>query len=84
MPVIGSLEPLDQDALVEILTAPKNALTKQYEKLFDIDNVELEIEEGALRAIANEAIERKTGARGLRSILEALMLDVMFDLPSRD
>ncbi|MBU6080607.1 MULTISPECIES: ATP-dependent protease ATP-binding subunit ClpX [Allobacillus] len=84
LPVIGSLEPLDQDALVEILTAPKNALTKQYEKLFDIDNVELEIEEGALRAIANEAIERKTGARGLRSILEALMLDVMFDLPSRD
>lgn len=84
LPVIGSLEPLDQNALVEILTAPKNALTKQYEKLFDIDNVELEIEEGALRAIANEAIERKTGARGLRSILEALMLDVMFDLPSRD
>ncbi|MBR7553436.1 ATP-dependent protease ATP-binding subunit ClpX [Allobacillus sp. GCM10007491] len=84
LPVIGSLEPLDQDALVEILTAPKNALTKQYEKLFDIDNVELEIEEGALKAIANEAIERKTGARGLRSILEALMLDVMFDLPSRD
>ncbi len=84
LPVIGSLEPLDQDALVEILTKPKNALTKQYEKLFDIDGVELEIEEGALKEIANKAIERKTGARGLRSIIEGLMLDVMFELPSRD
>ncbi len=84
LPVIGSLEPLDQDALVEILTKPKNALTKQYEKLFDIDGVELEIEDGALKEIANKAIERKTGARGLRSIIEGLMLDVMFELPSRD
>ncbi|TMN21099.1 ATP-dependent protease ATP-binding subunit ClpX [Lentibacillus cibarius] len=84
VPVIGSLAPLDEDALVDILTKPKNALVKQYEKLFDIDNVELEFEEEALRAIANKAIERKTGARGLRSIIESIMLDVMFELPSRD
>ncbi|GAA0442284.1 ATP-dependent Clp protease ATP-binding subunit ClpX [Lentibacillus halophilus] len=84
IPVIGSLTPLDEDALVDILTRPKNALVKQYEKLFDIDEVELEFEEGALRAIAHEAIERKTGARGLRSIIESTMLDVMFDLPSRE
>ncbi|WP_188206336.1 ATP-dependent protease ATP-binding subunit ClpX [Alkalibacillus aidingensis] len=84
LPVIGSLQPLDEDALVEILTKPKNALTKQYEKLFDIDGVELELQEEALRAIANKAIERNTGARGLRSIIESIMLDVMFELPSRD
>ncbi|RPF55452.1 ATP-dependent protease ATP-binding subunit ClpX [Aquisalibacillus elongatus] len=84
LPVIGSLEQLDEDALVEILTQPKNALVKQYQKLFDIDDVELEFEEDALRAISNKAIERKTGARGLRSIIEGIMLDVMFDLPSRD
>ncbi|ALX48226.1 ATP-dependent protease ATP-binding subunit ClpX [Lentibacillus amyloliquefaciens] len=84
IPVIGSLAPLDEDALVEILTKPKNALVKQYEKLFEIDNVELEFEDEALRGIANNAIERKTGARGLRSIIESLMLDVMFELPSRD
>src|SRR5699024_12737883 len=81
--VIGSLTPLDEDALVEILTKPKNALIKQYEKLFEIDNVELEFEDEALRAIANRAIERKTGARGLRSIIEGIMLDVMFELHSR-
>ncbi|MFD2637547.1 ATP-dependent protease ATP-binding subunit ClpX [Piscibacillus salipiscarius] len=84
LPVIGSLEQLDEDALVEILTKPKNALVKQYEKLFEIDDVELEFEEEALREISNKAIERKTGARGLRSIIEGIMLDVMFDLPSRD
>ncbi|WP_042223309.1 ATP-dependent protease ATP-binding subunit ClpX [Oceanobacillus manasiensis] len=84
IPVIGSLTPLDEEALVEILTKPKNALVKQYEKLFSIDNVELEIEEEALREIARKAIERKTGARGLRSIIEGIMLDVMFELPSRD
>ncbi|RKQ37930.1 ATP-dependent protease ATP-binding subunit ClpX [Oceanobacillus halophilus] len=84
IPVIGALEPLDEDALVEILTKPKNALVKQYEKLFEMDNVELEIKEEALIEIAKKAIERKTGARGLRSIIEALMLDVMFELPSRD
>ncbi|WP_027964620.1 ATP-dependent protease ATP-binding subunit ClpX [Halalkalibacillus halophilus] len=84
LPVVGSLTPLDEDALMEILTKPKNALSKQYQKLFDIDGVELEIEEEALRAIANKAIERNTGARGLRSIIEDIMLDVMFELPSRD
>ncbi|GAA0456705.1 ATP-dependent protease ATP-binding subunit ClpX [Alkalibacillus silvisoli] len=84
LPVIGSLTPLDEDALVEILTKPKNALSKQYEKLFGIDDVELELKDDALRAIAKKAIERNTGARGLRSIIEGIMLDVMFELPSRD
>ncbi|MFC7061619.1 ATP-dependent protease ATP-binding subunit ClpX [Halobacillus seohaensis] len=84
LPVIGSLEQLDEEALVEILTAPKNALVKQYQKLFQIDHVELDFEEDALREIARLAIERKTGARGLRSIIEGTMLDVMYELPSRD
>ncbi|SHG74292.1 MULTISPECIES: ATP-dependent protease ATP-binding subunit ClpX [Virgibacillus] len=84
IPVIGSLTPLDEEALVEILTKPKNALVKQYEKLFELDNIELEFEEEALREIAAKAIERKTGARGLRSIIEGITLDVMFELPSRD
>ncbi|GAA0428894.1 MAG: ATP-dependent protease ATP-binding subunit ClpX [Bacillota bacterium] len=84
IPVIGSLTPLDEEALVEILTKPKNALVKQYEKLFQMDDVELEFEENALKEIAAKAIERKTGARGLRSIIEGIMLDVMFDLPSRE
>ncbi|HLR67126.1 ATP-dependent protease ATP-binding subunit ClpX [Virgibacillus alimentarius] len=84
LPVIGSLTPLDEHALVEILTKPKNALVKQYKKLFQIDDVELEFEEEALVAIAKKAIERKTGARGLRSIIENTMLDVMFELPSRE
>ncbi|KGX88068.1 ATP-dependent protease ATP-binding subunit ClpX [Pontibacillus marinus] len=84
LPVIGALEPLDEDALVEILTKPKNALVKQYQKLFQIDSVELEFEEEALREIARKAIERKTGARGLRSIIESIMLDVMYELPSRE
>ncbi|HLR65174.1 MAG TPA: ATP-dependent protease ATP-binding subunit ClpX [Pseudogracilibacillus sp.] len=84
LPVISNLEPLDEDALVEILTKPKNALTKQYVKLFEIDDVTLEFEEDALRAIAQRAMERKTGARGLRSIIESTMLDIMFELPSRD
>ncbi|AUJ26111.1 ATP-dependent protease ATP-binding subunit ClpX [Virgibacillus dokdonensis] len=84
IPVIGSLTPLDEEALVEILTKPKNALVKQYEKLFELDNIELEFEEEALREIATKAIERKTGARGLRSIIEGITLDVMFELPSRD
>lgn len=84
IPIIASLTPLDEDALVQILTKPKNALVKQYKKLFELDDVELEIEEPALREIAKKAIERKTGARGLRSILEGIMLDVMFELPSRD
>ncbi|MFD2046243.1 ATP-dependent protease ATP-binding subunit ClpX [Ornithinibacillus salinisoli] len=84
LPVIGSLEPLDEEALVEILTKPKNALVKQYVKLFQMDDVELEFEDDALVEIAKKAIERKTGARGLRSIIESIMLDVMFELPSRE
>jgi ATP-dependent Clp protease ATP-binding subunit ClpX len=84
LPVIASLEQLDEAALIEILTKPKNALVKQYQKMLEIDDVELEFEEGALNEIAKKAIERKTGARGLRSIIEGIMLDVMFDLPSRD
>ncbi|QGX65230.1 ATP-dependent protease ATP-binding subunit ClpX [Bacillus sp. ms-22] len=84
LPVIASLEPLDEKALVEILTKPKNALVKQYTKMLELDDVELVFEEDALSEIAKKAIERKTGARGLRSIIEGIMLDVMFDLPSRD
>lgn len=84
LPVIGSLQPLDEKALVEILTTPKNALVKQYQKLLDLDGVELEFEQEALEEIAKKAIERKTGARGLRSIIEEIMLDIMFELPSRD
>ncbi|HLS36600.1 MAG TPA: ATP-dependent protease ATP-binding subunit ClpX [Bacillota bacterium] len=84
LPVIGSLQPLDEDALIEILTKPKNALVKQYEQLLLMDEVELEFQEDALKEIAIKAIERKTGARGLRSIIEDLMLDVMFELPSRE
>lgn len=84
IPVIGSLTPLDEDAPIEILTKPKNALVKQYQKLFEIDNVELEFEQDALIEIAKKAIERKTGARGLRSIIEGIIVDVMFDLPSRE
>src|SRR5690625_3380208 len=84
LPIIGSLEQLDEDALVQILTKPKNALVKQYEKLFLMDDVELEFEDDALVAIAKKAIERKTGARGLRSIIEGIMLEMMFELPSRE
>jgi len=84
LPVIASLEQLDEEALIEILTKPKNALVKQYQKMLELDNVELEFEDEALHEIAKKAIERKTGARGLRSIIETIMLDVMFELPSRD
>ncbi len=84
LPVIASLKPLDESALIEILTKPKNALIKQYKKLFQMDNVELEFEEEALVEIAKSAMERKTGARGLRSIIENIILDIMFELPSRD
>jgi ATP-dependent Clp protease ATP-binding subunit ClpX len=83
LPVISTLEPLDEDALVRILTEPKNALVKQYEKLLEMDNVKLEFERAALEAIAKEAIKRNTGARGLRAIIESIMLDVMFEVPSR-
>ena len=84
LPVVATLEELDEAALVQILTEPKNALTKQYEKLFELENCELEFRADALRAIARKAMERKTGARGLRSIIENVLLDTMFDLPSLD
>ncbi|KOS60434.1 ATP-dependent protease ATP-binding subunit ClpX [Lysinibacillus agricola] len=84
LPVLASLEQLNEAALVQILTEPKNALAKQYQKMLNLDGVELEFDEGALTAIAKEAIERKTGARGLRSIIESTMLDVMYELPSRE
>ena len=82
VPMIVSLESLDQNALINILSKPKNALIKQYSKLFEIDNVELEFTEEALKAVADEAIKRKTGARGLRAILEDILVDVMFEVPS--
>ncbi|QXM06443.1 ATP-dependent Clp protease ATP-binding subunit ClpX [Crassaminicella indica] len=83
LPVVVTLHQLDEEALVKILNEPKNALVKQYKKLFDMDGVELEVDEEALKAIAKKAIERKTGARGLRGIMEGIMLDVMYDIPSR-
>ena len=83
MPIIVTLHPLDQDALIDILTKPKNALTRQYKRLFEMDGVELVFEDDALIEIAKKAIERKTGARGLRAICEEVMLDIMYDLPSR-
>lgn len=83
LPIIASLHTLDRQALIEILTKPKNALVKQYEKLFEMDGVQLEIEEEALYAIADKALERKTGARGLRAIMEEILTDVMYDIPSR-
>jgi ATP-dependent Clp protease ATP-binding subunit ClpX len=82
LPVIATLEDLDEDALVQILVEPKNALTKQYKALFEMDEVALEFRDDALRAIARRAIERKTGARGLRSILENILMDTMFDIPT--
>ena len=84
LPITVSLHQLDKDALVDILTKPKHALVKQFKKLFEMDGVQLEIENGALEAIADRAIERKIGARGLRAIMEEIMLDVMYDIPSRD
>lgn len=84
LPVIVSLSELDEEALVEILTKPKNALVKQYKELFNIDNVDLDFEEEALKLIANKAMERKTGARGLRGIIEEIMLDIMYEIPSRN
>jgi len=81
LPVIATLEDLDEEALVEILVEPKNALVKQYSTLFGMEDVKLTFTDEALRAIAKKAIERKTGARGLRSILESILLDTMYDLP---
>ncbi|HHQ43212.1 MAG TPA: ATP-dependent Clp protease ATP-binding subunit ClpX [Chromatiales bacterium] len=82
LPVIATLEELDEDALVRILTEPKNAVTKQYQRLFEMEGVELEFRDDALRAVARKAMERKTGARGLRTILENVLLDTMYELPS--
>jgi len=83
LPIVTALEELDETALVDILAQPKNALVKQYKKLLDLDGVSLKFTDGALKAIASEAIRRKAGARGLRSILEGAMLDVMYEIPSR-
>jgi ATP-dependent Clp protease ATP-binding subunit ClpX len=83
LPVVATLEDLDEAALIDILTRPRNALVKQYQKLFDMEGVQLRFTEAALVAIAREAIKRKTGARGLRAIVEELMLDVMYDLPGK-
>ena len=84
LPVVATLEELDTDALIQILTEPKNSLTKQFTKLFEMEDVDVDFREDALRAVANKAMERKTGARGLRSILEAVLLQTMYDLPSTD
>jgi ATP-dependent Clp protease ATP-binding subunit ClpX len=81
LPVIATLEDLDEEALMQILTEPKNALVKQYQRLFEMEDVKLNLPEEALKAIAKKAIERKTGARGLRSIMEGILLDTMFELP---
>lgn len=84
LPIMAALEKLTEEDLVHILTEPKNALVKQYQKLMQLDGVELEFEEAALRQIAQKALERNTGARGLRSIIENVMLDIMYEIPSRD
>ena len=84
LPIVAVLDELDREALVRILTEPKNALVKQYQKLFDLEGVEMEIREEALAAVAKRAMERKTGARGLRSIMEHALLDIMYDLPSME
>ncbi len=83
LPVVGVLDDLDEDALVEILTKPKNAIVKQYQRLFEFENVKLRFSDDALRAISREAMSRKVGARGLRMILEELMLDLMYTLPGQ-
>ncbi len=84
VPVVATLDALDKDALIRILTEPRNALTKQFQKLFEMDGVALEFKDGTLEIIAEEAIRRNTGARGLRAILEGILLDVMYELPTRD
>jgi ATP-dependent Clp protease ATP-binding subunit ClpX len=84
LPVVVPLDALDEDSLVRILVEPKNALTKQYQKLFELEDARLTIDKEALRAVAQKAIKRGTGARGLRAILEEMMTEIMFELPSRD
>ena len=83
LPVIATLHELNEDALIDILTKPKNALVKQFQKLFEMDGVKLKFTKGALAAVAKEALSRNAGARGLRAILEHAMLDIMYDVPSR-
>ena len=83
LPMIATLEELDETALVRILKEPKNALTRQYSKLFEMESVHLKFTDGALTAIAREALKRKSGARGLRAIMENVMLDIMYDIPSQ-
>ena len=84
LPVMATVEDLDKEALVQILTEPKNALTKQYARMFEMDNVDLVYTPDSLEAIAEQALKRRTGARGLRAIMEEVLLNTMFDLPSRD
>ncbi len=84
LPVVATLDELDEEALITILTQPKNALAKQYAKMIEMENCELELRDDALRAIAKKAMQRKTGARGLRTILENVLLDTMYDLPSQE
>jgi ATP-dependent Clp protease ATP-binding subunit ClpX len=83
VPIVCSLAQLDESALIRILTEPKNAIVKQFKKLFDFESVELKFTDGALRAVVKEALKRKTGARGLRAILERAMLEVMYEMPSQ-
>ena len=83
LPVVGAVSSLDKEALIRILVEPKNALVKQYHRVFELDGVELELQEDALEAVSEQALLRGTGARGLRAILEEVLLDVMYDLPSR-
>ena len=83
LPIVCSLSQLDEAALIKILTEPKNAIVKQFKKLFDFESVELKFTDGALRAVVKEALKRKTGARGLRSILETAMLEIMYEMPSQ-
>ena len=84
LPVVATLTELDEEALMQILTEPKNSLTKQYQKLFEMEGVEVDFREEALRAVAKKAMDRKTGARGLRSILENVLLDTMYHIPSEE
>jgi ATP-dependent Clp protease ATP-binding subunit ClpX len=83
LPVIGTLDPLDVETLVEILLKPRNALLKQYQRLFEMEEVELSFQPEAIQAIAERSVERKTGARGLRAVVEETMLEIMFEIPSR-
>ena len=84
VPIVVTLDGLDEEALIRILKEPKNSLTKQYHKLFELDGVELEFQEEALKEVARKSLERKTGARGLRSIMESVMMDTMYEIPSDD